>query len=136
MIISFEDFKQLDEYQQFISENPDMGYLKVQVFTAYGAIPVADTDILITKDIGQYRVVFFRGRTDSSGIISDIELPAPLATIDPEIEPMYTLYDLTAINEGYETLKKYSVAMFGGIKIIQYVKMTPEIDMGGTINGN
>ena len=136
MIISFEDFKQLDEYQQFISENPDMGYLKVQVFTAYGAIPVADTDILITKDIGQYRVVFFRGRTDSSGIISDIELPAPLATIDPEIAPMYTLYDLTAINEGYETLKKYSVAMFGGIKIIQYVKMTPEIDMGGTINGN
>ena len=136
MIISFEDFKQLAEYQQFITENPDMGYLKVQVFTAYGAIPVADTDILITKDIGQYRVVFFRGRTDSSGIISDIELPAPLATIDPEIAPMYTLYDLTAINEGYETLKKYSVAMFGGIKIIQYVKMTPEIDMGGTINGN
>ena len=136
MIISFEEFKQLAEYQQFITENPDMGYLKVQVFTAYGAIPVADTDILITKDIGQYRVVFFRGRTDSSGIISDIELPAPLATIDPEIAPMYTLYDLTAINEGYETLKKYSVAMFGGIKIIQYVKMTPEIDMGGTINGN
>lgn len=136
MIISFEDFKQLDEYQQFISENPDMGYLKVQVFTAYGAIPVADTDILITKDIGQYRVVFFRGRTDSSGIISDIELPAPLSTIDPEIAPIYTLYDLTAINEEYETLKKYSVAMFGGIKIIQYVKMTPKIDMGGTINGN
>lgn len=135
MIISLEDFKKMDEYQTFIKENPDFGLLRVQVFTAYGAIPIADTDILITKDIGEYKVVFFRGRTDSSGIISDISLPAPQFDDipNPEIPPQYTLYDLTAIHEGYESLKTYSIAMFGGIGIIQYIKMAPliELDAGG-----
>ena len=129
MIISYEDFKKLDEYQSFISENPDIGILKVQVFTAYGAIPIADTDILISKDIGNYRVVFFQGRTDSSGIISDIELPAPITDTvpNPEVPPEYTLYSLSAIHTGYESIKQYSIGMFGGVKIIQYVKMNPEI---------
>lgn len=139
MIISYEDFKKLDEYQQFINENPDIGVLKVQVFTAYGAIPISDTDILISKDIGEYRVVFFQGKTDSSGIISDIELPAPLAdTIpNPEIPPKYTLYSLSAIHTGYESIKQYSIGMFGGVRIIQYVKMNPEINLSEeNNNGN
>lgn len=129
MIISYKDFKKLDEYQDFISENPDIGILKVQVFTAYGAIPIADTDILISKDIGNYRVVFFQGKTDSSGIISNIELPAPITDVipNPEVPPKYTVYSLSAIHTGYESIKQYSIGMFGGVKIIQYVKMNPEI---------
>ena len=59
MLVSLNDFKKTDSYQQFIKENPAVGYLKVQVFTAYGAIPIADTNILITKDIGDDNVVFF-----------------------------------------------------------------------------
>ena len=131
MIISYEEFMKLDEYQDFINENPDIGTLKVQVFTAYGAIPISDTDILISKDIGDYRVVFFRGRTDSSGIIADIKLPAPPIELvpNPDVPPKYTLYDLSAIHIGYESIKQYSIGMFGGVSIIQYVKMNPEIDM-------
>lgn len=132
-LIGLEDFKKLPEYEDFIKENPSTGFLKVQVFTAYGAIPVPDTAILITKDIEEYKVIFFQGNTDSSGTISDIELPAPEAVpiSAPEVAPKYTLYDMTAINEGYESLKKYSIAMFGDVRIIQYVKMTPVVDLGG-----
>ena len=131
MIISYEEFLKLDEYKQFINENPDIGILKVQVFTAYGAIPISDTDIIISKNIGNYRVVFFKGKTDSSGIIADIELPAPPFELvpNPDVPPKYTLYDLSAIHIGYESIKQYSIGMFGGVKIIQYVKMNPEIDM-------
>lgn len=139
MIISYEEFKKLDDYQQFISENPDVGILKVQVFTAYGAIPIPDTDILISKDIGEYRVVFFQGKTDSSGIISGIELPAPLTDVvpNPEVPPKYTLYSLSAIHTGYESIKQYSIGMFGGVRIIQYVKMNPEITLSEeNNNGN
>lgn len=133
-LIGLEDFKKLPEYEDFIKENPSTGFLKVQVFTAYGAIPVPDTAILITKDIEEYKVIFFQGTTDSSGTISDIELPAPEAVpiSASEVAPEYTLYDMTAINEGYESLKKYSIAMFGDVRIIQYVKMTPVVDLGGT----
>lgn len=139
MFISLEEFKKLDEYQKFIKENPVFGYLKVQVFTAYGAIPISGADILITKDIGEYRVIFFQGKTDSSGIISNIELPAPpIDTFpDPNTPPQYTLYDLTTIHEGYESIKKNLIGMFGGIGIIQYVKMVPKIDLNsGGNNGN
>lgn len=131
MIISYEEFMKLDEYKQFINENPDIGILKVQVFTAYGAIPISDTDIIISKNIGNYRVIFFKGKTDSSGIIADIELPAPPFELvpNPDVPPKYTLYDLSAIHIGYESIKQYSIGMFGGVKIIQYVKMNPEIDM-------
>ena len=126
MIISYDEFMRLDEYQDFINENPDMGTLKVQVFTAYGAIPISDTDILISKDIGSYRVVFFRGRTDSSGIIDNISLPAPSVNVSSYEAPEYTLYNLTAINVLYESIKQYLVGMFGNVKVIQYVKMTPK----------
>lgn len=132
-LISFEDFKKLDEYKKFANENPDIGYLKVEAFTAYGAIPVPNTQILITKDIGDYKVIFFQGYTDSSGMISNIELPAPVALLTSTTEaiPEYTIYDLTAIHEGYEALKRYSIGMFGGVSIIQYVKMTPEVVLEG-----
>lgn len=138
-LISFEDFKKLDEYQKFSNENPDNGYLKVEAFTAYGAIPVPNTQIIITKDIGNYKVIFFQGYTDSSGMISNIELPAPVAVLTSTTEeiPEYTVYDLTAIHEGYESIKKYSIGMFGGVNIIQYVKMSPEVVLEGVEkNGN
>lgn len=139
MIISYEDFKKTGEYQRFIEENPDIGFLKVQVFTAYGAIPIADAEVLITQDIGEYKVVFFQGRTDSSGIISDIKLPAPMAdnVPNPDVLLKYTIYNLSVIHTGYETIKQYSIGMFGGVRILQYVKMSPEVSLNGEVqNGN
>lgn len=137
-IISLEEFREMPEYQAFIRENPDVGILKVQAFTAYNSIPIPDTEIMLAKDIGEYRIVFFRGVTDSSGIIENIELPAPQKSSSSSIEaPLYTVYNLTAIHTGYESIKQYSIGMFGGIKVIQYVKMTPEIILEGVEqNGN
>ena len=46
---------------------------KKEEIKMYTLFTDTDTDIIISKNIGDYRVVFFRGKTDSSGIISDIE---------------------------------------------------------------
>ena len=136
-IISFEEFKNTDLYDDFIKENSSLGSLKVEVFTAYGAIPVANTAILVSKDIEEYKVVFFRGVTDSSGMISNIKLPAPPMVSSSEKMPIYTIYDMTAVNEGYEALKTFSIGMFGGVNVIQYVKLQPEIYLEmGDVNGN
>lgn len=121
-LISFEEFKNTDLYEDFIKENSSFGNLKVQVFTAYEAIPISNTTILITKEIEEYKVVFFRGVTDSSGIISNIKLPAPFMSSSLEI-PNYTVYELTALNSLYESLKNYNIGMFGGVNVIQYIKM-------------
>lgn len=136
-IISFEEFKNTDLYEDFIQENSDVGNLKVQVFTAYGAIPIPDTSIVVYKDIEEYRVVFFQGVTDISGIISGISLPAPKMVTSNEETPIYTIYNMTAFNAGYETLKNYTIGMLGGVNVIQYVKMLPEVNLEGTdLNGN
>ncbi len=135
-LISFEEFKNTDLYEDFIKENSSFGNLKVQVFTAYEAIPISNTTILITKEIEEYKVVFFRGVTDSSGIISNIKLPAPSMSSSLEI-PNYTVYELTALNSLYESLKNYTIGMLGGVNVIQYVKMMPSIDLEmGKNNGN
>lgn len=136
-IISYEEFKNTDLYEDFIKENDDFGNLKVQAFTAYGAIPIPDTNIVVYKDIEEYRVVFFQGVTDSSGIISNIVLPAPKMVTSNEETPIYTIYNMTAFNAGYESLKSYTIGMLGGVNVIQYVKMLPEVNLEGVdINGN
>lgn len=132
-LITLEEFSKTSEYQDFYKENPSTGRLKVEVFTAYQAIPVANTEILVTKDIGDKRVIFFNGLTNSSGMISNIELPAPLEdkNFKPGSDAHYANYDVTAIHEGFEKIKKYDIAIFGNTGIIQYIKMIPEISMEG-----
>ena len=135
--ITYEEFKRLNEYQQFILDNPDVGYLKVQAFTAYGAIPIENVKVIVFKDIGNYRVIFFEGNTDSSGIISDIMLPAPETITDPNATPAYTIYNMTAIDNEYESIKNYLIGMFGDVRVLQYVKMMPQVTVeGGQLNND
>lgn len=126
--ISLEEFKKTEDYNNFIKENPTTGKLKVEVFTAYQAIPIPDTEIIITKDIGNKKVLFYRGFTNSSGMIENIILPSKEENINykPGDTATFTEYDLTAIHEGFERIKKYDIAIFGNLGIIQYVKMIPD----------
>ena len=63
-------------------------------------------------------------------MIDNIYLPTPKMSESNILEPLYTVYDMNAYHIGFETIKKYSIGMFGGIKVIQYVKMTPEVLIG------
>ena len=131
-LISYEEFQKTDAYPTFAKQNSDVGYLKVQAFMADQAIPIPDVEILITKEIGDDVVIFFRGYTDSSGIIDNITLPAPIDTYNVSTETFseFEVYDLTAVKESFQTLKKYTIGMFGGLKALQYIKMIPMIQGG------
>lgn len=133
--ITLEEFKKLPEYQTFIEQNPSTGTLKVQVFTADQAIPLPDTQIYITKQIGDYNVLFFEGVTDSSGIIDNIVLPAPKEEMNLEelMPPKYETYELIASNDDLKEIRQYQISMFGDIKVLQYIKMHVA---GGEQNGS
>lgn len=130
--ISLEQFKTIPEYQEFIKENPETGLLKVQAFTADQAIPLPNTKVFITKQIGDNDVLFFSGETNSSGIIDQIELPAPNGEYNIESfeAPKYTTYKLIASNDQYKMVKEYEVAMFGNVRVLQYVKFQPDMNGG------
>ena len=126
--ISLEEFKKTKEYASFIKENPNIGLLKVQVFIAQQALPVDKATIVVSKTIGGYNVIFFKGDTNSSGIIDDIELPAPKGDYNLETQslPSHTDYDVTLTNDHFEGNEVYVVSMYGGVKIVQYIKASPK----------
>lgn len=128
--ITLDEFKTFPEYKTFIRENHDTGILKINVFTAGGAIPLSNTNILIMKQIGNYNVLFFNGMTNSMGVIDDIILPTPERITNNTDLPRYTFYELSAIHTGYQDIKQYTISMFGGTKVIQYVRLTPEVILG------
>lgn len=125
--MTFDEFKTLPEYKTFAQEYPDTGILKVNVFTAGGAIPLSNTNVLILKQIGNYNVLFFNGITNSMGIIDNIVLPTPRRVANNTDLPSYTFYELSAIHIGYQDIKQYRISMFGNTKVIQYVRLTPEV---------
>ena len=137
-LISYEEFSKTDDYQGFVGVNPKQGSLKVMAFTAYQAIPIENAEIIITKEIGGNNVLFFRGYTDSSGIIDNISLPAATSGYDDNSfqTSSTTSYKLTAIKDNYDCVKQYIINMIGDVKVLQYIKMTPITDKGETINGN
>lgn len=128
--ITYDEFKKLDIYKDFLESNPDLGYLKIKAFTAQEAIPLSKTEVIITKDIGSYKVIFYRGETDINGMINQIVLPAPKqVSSTSDATPKYTLYELNALHEGYEIIREYQVGMLGNVKVIQYIKMVPIIEV-------
>lgn len=132
-LLTFEEFKNTEDYKKFMEENPEIGHLKVNVYTAYKAVPIPNTEILITKKINDKNIIFFQGNTNSSGSIENINLPAPRNTslLTKEAPPAYTLYDLTAAHKNYGIAKKNNIGILGEVKVIQNIKMSPEVDLKG-----
>lgn len=129
MNISYDEFKGTSLYKEFIRKNPSLGTLKVYTYTADEAFPSKNTKIVVQKKIGDYVVLFYSGYTNDSGIIDDIKLPAPPDFNKEIIEaPAYETYELIASREGYEDVKINNIGMFGGVSVIQYLRMIPRDD--------
>lgn len=110
-------------YQEFLKENPENGILKVQVFMANQAIPIANVNILIEKEISNVTLDFFNGMTNESGIIEAISLPAP--KIEDNDIPKYVSYQLIVKHPNYQGPTTYTIPIYSGQKMLQYVVLKP-----------
>lgn len=121
-----------EKYQSFIDENNGTGTLKVQAFVANQAFPLQGIDVKVFKNIGNDKVIFFEGETDSSGIIDDISLPAVVSKEDVEqaSDIIYTIYNIEAINPETKEKKEYEIAVFSDLKIIQSIRFSNNYLMG------
>lgn len=116
MDILFDEFKNSSLYDSFIKNNSGIGNLKIRAYTASLALPVADLEITISSLIDNMNVIFFRGKTDKSGMIENIELPAPVLGNNLVI-PNTITYNILAGNN------KFSVNMYDGICVVQNINM-------------
>lgn len=111
------------KYQEFIRNSPGYGYLKIRASSANEAVPVEGLKIIVSKQIGNNKVIFFEGKTDYSGMINDIALPAPKPITNDEIAPTFNEYDVEAINKDID--KNYNISVCCGFTVIQYINVIP-----------
>ena len=116
MDILFDEFKNSSLYDSFIKNNSGIGNLKIRAYTASLALPVADLEVTISSLIDNMNVIFFKGKTDKSGMIENIELPAPVLGNNLVI-PNTITYNILAGS------KSFSVNMYDGICVVQNINM-------------
>lgn len=110
--------------EEFKKNNPGVGYLKIRAYAASGAIPVRGLNIVISNYIDGKNIVFYEGKTNESGVIDKIALPAPLINSNDLIIPNSITYDLRAYIEG-RVDKIYKVNIFDGVIVIQNISIAP-----------
>ena len=117
-----------ETYQKFMEENPVKGYLKIRAYAASEAVPVEGVNVIVSHIIDNNRVIFFEGKTNESGVIDKIALPAPKLNPDNMEKPQNTKYDVEATFNNVKLL--YIVNMYEDICVMQNINIIPEIKVG------
>ena len=118
-----------DSYQDFLNKNTETGYLKIQAYTARQTIPIKDVNIIISKKFSDGNKIFYENiKTDESGIIDDLALPAPnrMLSMDPNGASPFETYDVVATVPNFYKETFLKVPIFPGIKSIQPIRLIPD----------
>lgn len=126
--VNDKDFLNSELYRSFINQNSGIGFLKIRAYAASGAVPISGLSVVISKDIGGNKVIFFEGVTNESGVIERISLPVPRMSSDNMIAPVISTYDINTTYEGESRL--YKVNVYDDIYVVQNINVTPNISYG------
>lgn len=125
--MNINEFKNTVEYKNFIMNNPGNGNLKIRAYSASEALPVVGLNIVVSSLIGNTRVIFFNGKTDASGMIETINLPAPSLLDNLEV-PKTIKYDIDASMGN--TRSNFTINMYDGVCVVQNINFIPGEDNG------
>ena len=126
--INDENLIKMDFYKKFLSENPSRGYLNIRAYAASQAIPISGLKIIVSTEIGDNKIIFFEGSTNSSGVITGISLPAPKLTSDNLDAPSKTTYDIQAIYTPDNISRFYKINMYENVSVIQNISVNPDME--------
>ena len=127
--INDKDYVNTDSYKSFMKSNNGYGYLRIRASAASQAIPISGVKVIVSKMIDNKKVVFFEGETDTSGMIMQIELPAPKMGSDNLEAPIFTTYQINALYGNGNTNLVYSVNIYDGITVVQNIFIVPDMNM-------
>ena len=122
-------------YQDYLKDNPGTGYLKVRASSASEAMPIEGVNIIVSKKIGDNTIIFYDGKTDSSGMINNIKLPTPRRITNNEEAPSFSTYNLRAVYPTDNFDKTYDISLCCSITVVQYINITPDVSLENK-NGN
>lgn len=128
--INDENFINSESYQEFLRNNPSRGYLNIRAYAASQAIPISGLRVVVSTNVGNEKVIFFEGSTNSSGIIGGIALPAPKLDPNNLDAPNKTTYEVDAIYAPDNLTKVYKVNMYENVSVIQNISIVPDMNLG------
>lgn len=114
-------------YQQYIQSQVNVGYLRVNVTTDSGTMPLANAKITISKPLGNNifmsQIVF----TDDKGESPLVPLPTRSAELSlvPEYPVPYTIWNLTVEAPGYYEVIVYDIPIFPEVTTNQSINLLP-----------
>ena len=116
------------QWDAFMAKNPSVGYVKMQVSTAGGVLPVPNAKVTITKELGNNVFTLYSLTTDVNGQTLAVPLPAPDSSLSqtPDNSTPYSTYTIAIEHPKYQNVYNYSVPVFDGITSIQPVVLLPD----------
>lgn len=114
-------------YQEYIRDQVNIGYLKVNATTESGVIPVPDVKITISKPLGNNFFFSQVAFTDSNGETPPVPLPTRSIELSttPEFPVPYTIWNITAEAPGYYDIIVYDVPIFPNVTTTQSFNLIP-----------
>lgn len=128
-----------ESLQEFTDVNERRGTARFRTYTARGALPVKGAKIVVSREIGGKRHVFYTLTTDESGLTPIISLPAPPKELseapDSPVTP-YATYDAVITADGYDEVLIRSMPIFDGVQSLQRVALVPALGQPAEVIDN
>lgn len=131
--ITDDNFINSKSYQDYMQINRGRGVLKIRASAANQAIPINNLKITVSAVIDNKNVIFYEGYTNSSGVIENILLPAPIANNNDLTVPNKATYDVSALYNEADINQTYKVNIYDNIVVIQTINIVPPMKVSGAI---
>lgn len=122
--------REYESLQEFTDVNERRGTARFRTYTARGALPVKGARLIVSREIGGKRHVFYTLTTDESGLTPIISLPAPPKELsespDSPVTP-YATYDVQVNAAGYDEVLIRSIPIFDGVQSVQRIALVPAL---------
>ena len=108
-------------------QEESLGYLKVKVSTARGAIPLENATVRVRAEGAGNTGAIYSLETDSSGITDILPLPAPPRALsqEPNGSVPYSLWEISVFCDGFISAIFSGVPVYAGITSIQNANLVP-----------
>lgn len=125
--------EQQDSTEPEMSKRAYTGIIRIHVFTAQGAMPVAGAAVTVTRtENGQTDLISLQ-TTDQSGCVPPLTVPAPPPSEDQRA-PAYFVYDIAVQAAGYYREQSTDVPVFPNVTSVQSFDLIP-LPAGGDETG-
>ena len=122
----------MQRFDEFKGERNKRGILRVETYGSNGLYPVGNSRVVVYKEIDGEKYYIYDSHTDSSGILDNLQLPAPDKSLSETEQGSgglapYATYDIFVSHPGFISTYLKNVPIFDSTVSIQSVEMLPTV---------